>query len=104
VVRIPTRFLAVVNNILFSTRFEARSPNCEKRLRVASCLSVCLPACLFAWNDWAPHLADFHEILHLNSFRKYVEIIRVLSKSVKNNGYFTFIPIYIYNDMSLNSP
>jgi hypothetical protein len=50
VVRMPTRFLAVVNDILFSTRFEARSPNCEKRLRAASCLSVCLSA----WNDSAP--------------------------------------------------
>ena len=99
-VRIPTRFLAVVNDILFSTRFEARSPNCEKRLRAASCLSLCLSVRV---GRLGPHLTDFHEILHLNIFRKYVELIRVLSKSDKNNGYFTCIPVYICNDISLNS-
>ena len=99
-VRIPNRYLAVVNAILFSTCFETRSPNCEKRLRAASCLSVCLSIRV---ERLGPHLADFHEILHLNIFRKYVELIGVLSKYDKNSGYFTCIPVYIYNDISLNS-
>jgi hypothetical protein len=75
VVRIRTWFLAVVNDILFSTRFEARSPNCEKRLRAASCLSVCMSVRV---ERLGSHLADFHEILHLRIFLKYVELFYVL--------------------------
>jgi hypothetical protein len=34
------------------------------------------------------HWADFHEILYLIIFRKYVEKIQVSLKSDKNKGYF----------------
>jgi len=32
---------------------------------------------------------DFHEILYLNIFRKYVEEIQAPLKADKNNGHFT---------------
>jgi len=35
------------------------------------------------------HWADFHEILYLRIFLKYVEKIQVSLKSDKNNRYFT---------------
>ena len=44
----------------------------------------------FAWN------------LILGVFRKSVEKIQVSLKSDKNNGYFTWKPIYIYGNISLN--
>jgi len=34
------------------------------------------------------HWMDFHEILHLIVFKKYVEKIQVSLKYDKNNGYF----------------
>jgi len=34
------------------------------------------------------HWMDFHEILHLSVFEKYVEKIQVSLKYDKNNGYF----------------
>jgi len=45
---------------------------------------------------------DFHEILYLSISRKSVEEIQVLLNSGKNNGYFTWRRMYIY-DISLNS-
>jgi hypothetical protein len=35
------------------------------------------------------HWMDFHEILYLSVFRKFVEKIQVVLKFDKNNGYFT---------------
>jgi hypothetical protein len=35
-------------------------------------------------------------------FKKYVGWIQVLLKSDRNNGYFTWRPIYIYDNISLN--
>jgi hypothetical protein len=58
---------------------------------------ICLPlrrsVCM---EQFGSHWTDFHEIRYLNVFRKYVEKIEVLLKYVKNNGYFTWRPIYIY--------
>jgi hypothetical protein len=49
------------------------------------------------------HRADFlNEILNLKVIPKYVEIIQVSLKSNKNNGYFTWRPIYICDHISLN--
>ena len=48
------------------------------------------------------HWTDFHEILHLTIFRTSVKKIKVLLKSDHNNGYFTWGPIYIYDNISLN--
>jgi len=42
------------------------------------------------------HWKDFHEILYFSIFRKSVVKIQVSSKYDKNNGYFTWRPIYIF--------
>jgi len=39
----------------------------------------------------------------MNIFPKYVEKTQVSLKSDKNNGYFTWRPIYIFDHNSLNS-
>ena len=39
---------------------------------------------------------NFYEILYFSVFRKSVQIIQVLLKSGKNNGYFTQRRKYIY--------
>ena len=43
-----------------------------------------------------PHCTDFNEICSLSIFRKCVEEIRVSLTSVKNNGFFTWRPIYVF--------
>jgi hypothetical protein len=50
-----------------------------------------------------PHRKDFHEILYLSIFRIFVEKIQISLKSDKNNGYFIWRPMYIYENISLNS-
>jgi hypothetical protein len=70
--------------------------NCEKRLLASSCLSGRM-------EQLGPHLTDFHEIWYSSVFRKPVEKIHVSLKSDKNNGYFTWRRLYIYNSISLNS-
>ena len=40
---------------------------------------------------------DFHEIWYMNVFRKSVQKIQVSFKSDKNNGYFTWRPVRIYD-------
>jgi hypothetical protein len=52
----------------------------------------------------ASHRTDFYEIWYLLVFRKSVHKIQVSLKPDKNNGYFTWRPIYIYSNISLNSP
>jgi hypothetical protein len=42
---------------------------------------------------------DFYEIWYLSIFRKYVEEIQVSLKSYKYNGYFTWRPRYIYDNI-----
>jgi hypothetical protein len=49
------------------------------------------------------HWMDFLEILYLNISRKSVEKIKVSLKSDKNDGYFTRRPVYIYDNIFLNS-
>jgi hypothetical protein len=49
------------------------------------------------------HWTDFHEILFLRISRKSVEKIQVSLKPDKNNGYFTWRPMYIYDNISLTS-
>jgi hypothetical protein len=48
------------------------------------------------------HWSDFHKILYLSIFRKSFEKTQDSLKSVKNNGYFTWRPIYIFDHVSLN--
>jgi len=49
------------------------------------------------------HGTDFHEIWYLSIFQKYVEKIQVSLNSDKNNGYFTWGSIYIFDPLSLHS-
>ena len=65
--------------------------DCEKRL-LASCLSVRM-------QQLCSHWTDFHGILYLGIFRKCVEKILSSSKSVMNNGYFTWRPMHIYDNI-----
>ena len=73
------------------------------------CLSVC---CLSVCSSVHPslrmkqldsHWKDFHAIWYLNIFRKTVEKIQASLKSDKNNRYFTWRRLYIYDSISLNS-
>ena len=69
-----------------------------------SCLSGWLSVHLsIHMEQLVSHCTGFHEILYLGTFRKYVEKIQVSLKSNKNNGYFTRGPMYIYDNISLNS-
>jgi len=43
------------------------------------------------------HWTDFLEIWYLSIFRQYLEKIQVSLKSDKNDGYFTWRPIYVFN-------
>jgi hypothetical protein len=50
------------------------------------------------------HWTDFYEIWYLTIFfPKSVEKIQVYLKSDKNNGYFTWKTMYIYDSISSNS-
>jgi hypothetical protein len=49
------------------------------------------------------HWTDFHEKFYLTISRKYVEKIQVSLKDDKNNGYFTWKAMYVYDNISLNS-
>ena len=49
------------------------------------------------------HLMDIHEIWYLIIIPKFVEKIQVLLQYDKNNGYFKGIPMYIYDNISMNS-
>jgi len=47
-------------------------------------------------------LTDFHEIWYLNIFRKPIEKIKISLTSEKNNGYFSWRSVHIY-ELMLNS-
>ena len=49
------------------------------------------------------HWEDFHEIWNLSDFRKYVDKINIVLKYDKNNGRFTWRPMYTFDNVSLNS-
>jgi len=49
------------------------------------------------------HWTDLHEIWYLSIFGTSVEKFQVLLKSDKDNGYFTWRPIYIFDHISLIS-
>ena len=46
------------------------------------------------------HWVDFHEIWYLSIFQRSVKKLQVSSKSDKNNGYFTWRSIYIFEIIS----
>jgi len=67
-------------------------------------MSVCLSIRLSVrMEHLGAHWENFHEILYLSTFRKSVQRIQVSLKSNKNNGYFTWRPIYIFDHISLSS-
>jgi hypothetical protein len=49
------------------------------------------------------HWRDFHEIWYFSIFRNYVEKVQEILKSDKSNAYFKWRPMYIYDNISLNS-
>jgi hypothetical protein len=67
-------------------------------------MSVCLsvrPSVLM--QQLGSHWTVLHKIWHSTIFRKSVEEIQLSLKSDKNNRYFTWRPIYIYDHISLSS-
>jgi hypothetical protein len=67
-------------------------------------ISFLMSVCLCTWHtQLGSYLTCFHEILYLSTLRKSVEKIQLSWKSNKNNGYFTWRPIHIFNNISLTS-
>jgi hypothetical protein len=70
------------------------------KLRKAT-ITFVMSVCLSVSTSVRPHgttrlpLHGFYEVWHLRIFRKSVEKARVSLKSDKNNGYFTWRPIYV---------
>jgi hypothetical protein len=64
-----------------------------RKTSVSFVMSVC-PSVLI--EQLGPHLTNFRDLWHLGVFRKFVEKIQVSSKSGKNTGYSTRIPIHTY--------
>jgi hypothetical protein len=62
--------------------------------------SVIFPAVLM--EQLCSYWTDFLEIWYLNIFRKSVEKIQVSLESDKNNGYFIWLHMYIYENISLD--
>ena len=58
---------------------------------------------LVSMKQLGSHWSDFHEISYLRIFQKSVQKIRVSLKSDKTNGYLRWRPVYIYDNISLNS-
>jgi hypothetical protein len=89
------------------TPFYARSKNCTKRLLASSCLSFYLSVrssfyLSFSVEKLGFRWTDFHEILHLNVFRKSVEMFQVSIKTDKNDGHLRWRRACIC-DISLHS-
>jgi hypothetical protein len=49
------------------------------------------------------HLTNIHESWHLNIFRKSAQKVQVSLKSDKNNGYLSWTPMCIYDNISSSS-
>jgi hypothetical protein len=94
----PARLMSVARKC-----FYARSQNCEKQLLPSSCLSVCLSVCLSAWNNSAPTGRILIKFDVWMFFDKVSRKLKISLKSDNNNGYFTWRPMYIYDNISLNS-
>jgi hypothetical protein len=65
-----------------------------------SFMSVCPSVCM---EQLGSHWTDFDETWYLGLFRKSVEKIQISLKSDKNNVYFTWRRLNIFDDISLNS-
>jgi hypothetical protein len=91
--------LAVPLSPLFQSNGKSGyTQNCEKRLLASSCPPVCPSVRLSVrMAPLGPNWTDFHEIWYRSIFRKSIEKSQVSWKSDKNNGYFTWRPIYIWS-------
>jgi len=76
--------------------FWACPQNYEKWLLASSYLSIRMEKIGSNWTD-------FYDILYMNVFWKSAENIKVSLKPDKNTGYFTWRPMYIYDNISLCS-
>jgi hypothetical protein len=63
----------------------------------SSCLSISL---YFHLKQLSPHCMDLHEIWYFFIFWNSVKKIQVLFKYDKNNRYFTWRLVYIYDDLA----
>jgi hypothetical protein len=82
------------------TLLDAFSQIREIKLLVSSNLFVCPSIRMMQLGSrWT----DFHEIWYLNINRKSVDKIQASLKSDKNNGHFTWRPMYIYDSIFMNS-
>ena len=86
---------------IFFTIYQARSRNFEKRPLASSWLPV-RPS--FRMEHLGSHWTDVYEILSFRIFRKCVNRIHIWLKSVENNGYFTWRPLYIFGNFIFCSP
>ena len=59
--------------------------------------------CLSAWEQLCSHWTDFHEIRYMSILWNSVEKIQILLKSYKNNEYFTWRPVCIFDHTPLIS-
>jgi hypothetical protein len=66
-------------------------------LLTSSCLSIHM-------QQLGSHWVEFHKTLYYRIFQKSVKNNQVLLKSHKNTKYFTWRPMYIYGNISMNSP
>jgi hypothetical protein len=80
----------------FTSYFQARSQNLEKRLLASSCPSVCRHG-----TTWLP-LDGFWLNLVFELFSKIYRENSSPLKFYKNNGYFTRRRFHVYNNISLN--
>jgi len=67
-----------------------------KQYQTTLCLSIHMEQLSY-------HQKNSHEILYLNIFQTSVKKVQVSLKSYKNNSYFTYRPIYIYDNILLSS-
>jgi hypothetical protein len=79
--------------------FYTHSQNCEKRQLFASCLSA-RPSAL---NHSSPTGRVYMKFEIWLIFRKYEVKIQFWLKYDKNNGYFTWRPVYVYDNTELGS-
>ena len=65
-------------------------------------ISIVMPVCLFIWMEQlSPYLTEFYEIWYSSIFQKLTKKIQVSVKSEKNDGHYTWKPIYIFDHISL---
>ena len=76
------------------------SQNCEKQHSASSCLSVCRS--ILPTEPLGSHWTDSHEIWYLSMFREIFKKIQISLKSDKNNRYFTWWSMYIFDHISLS--